>query len=256
MLASPLIELWPRLPAVLRRPVVSALTRARLRSKILRLVNEPKIPTGFLTPTPETPPALDVCLEHVARLGVAGNYYEFGLFRGYTFWYAQRSALRIGLRDMQFYGFDSFCGLPAIEGVDAESGEFRKGDYSATLAQVKRNLDNHGVNWAKTHLVQGFFDTSLARFDEGLDAADQVAVALIDCDLYSSTIPVLEFLSKRLQDGSILMFDDWNCFNASDDMGERRAFREFLAAHPEWTAESFVSFGWHGQAFLLRGATW
>ena len=78
-----------------------------------------------------------------------------------------------------------------------------------------------------------------------------VMLALIDCDLYSSTVSVLDFLDNLLQDGSILMFDDWNCFGKSDERGERRAFREFLARHPIWRADPFVSFGWHGQSFVL-----
>ena len=49
-----------------------------------------------------------------------------------------------------------------------------------------------------------------------------------------------------------LLFDDWNCFNKSDEMGERLAFREFFAQHPGWRAEPFITFGWHGQAFIMK----
>jgi hypothetical protein len=151
----------------------------------------------------------------------------------------------------RFFGFDSFQGLPKPEGVDAESTEFAERDYSASREEVKWYLDKYGVDWTRSFLIEGYYDNSL---QEGLKPELEmrpVMVALIDCDLYSSTVCVLGFLDNLLQDGSILMFDDWNCFDKSDEKGERRAFREFLARHPYWRADPFVSFGWHGQSFIL-----
>ncbi|MGZ5294966.1 MAG: hypothetical protein ACXWH5_13390, partial [Actinomycetota bacterium] len=67
-----------------------------------------------------------------------------------------------------------------------------------------------------------------------------------------STVPVLRFLASLIQEGSILLFDDWNCFDRSDQKGERRAFREFLAKNPQFAAEKWTSFGRRGQAFVLH----
>ena len=79
-------------------------------------------------------------------------------------------------------------------------------------------------------------------------------MVLIDCDLYQSTVPVLAFLDDLLQEGSIVLFDDWYCFGDSDDRGEPRAFNEFLADHPQWTAESWIDFPVYGKAFVMRRA--
>jgi hypothetical protein len=59
----------------------------------------------------------------------------------------------------------------------------------------------------------------------------KAAVVLVDCDLYASAVPVLEFVAPLLQTGTILIFDEY--WNLGEDAGERRAHREFSERHPE-----------------------
>jgi predicted O-methyltransferase YrrM len=244
-------EVWRRLPSRVRDRMRDKIVRRVAGMEFLRRrIKRPAI-DGFLTLTPETPPAISACLERALATGVQGDYYEFGMYRGYSFWWAQKSANALGLKQLRFFGFDSFRGLPKPEGIDATSPEFNERDYAAALEDVKWYLEKYGIDWSRSFLIEGYYDDSLHDGLKSEFAMMPVMVALIDCDLYSSTVDVLEFLSDLLQPGSILMFDDWNCFEKSDDMGERRAFREFLTAHPGWRADPFVSFGWHGQSFVL-----
>jgi O-methyltransferase len=60
-------------------------------------------------------------------VGPDGDYYELGLFRGYTFWYAQQVCRELGMTATHFYGFDSFRGLPDVEGIDQVNHPFFKG---------------------------------------------------------------------------------------------------------------------------------
>ena len=55
----------------------------------------------------------------------------------------------------------------------------------------------------------------------------------IDCDLYSSTVEVLDplFANNMIADGCIVCFDDWNCNRASPRFGQRRAWREMVEKH-------------------------
>lgn len=241
-------EIWRQLPTSVRQPVREIIFKLVAHNKFLNH----KVNVGsFIAMTPDTPPAVRVCLEKAHLVGVQGDYYEFGLYRGYTFWFAQQSAQSLGLNLMRFFGFDSFQGLPKPEGIDAETGEFSENDYAASIDEVKYYLERYGVDWKKTFLVKGFYDDSLKPELKTNFEMNKVMVALIDCDLYHSTTMVLNFLGGLLQDGSVLMFDDWNCFNQSDEKGERRAFREFLEKHSSWRADPFISFGWHGQSFVL-----
>lgn len=207
---------------------------------------------GFTTFSPASLAGLLRCLRTVRSSGTGGDYFEFGLFRGYTFWFSQRAADALGLQTMRFWGFDSFAGLPEVVGVDACTDEFKQGDYACSLETVTANLDRWGYDAARSRLVPGYFDRLPATAAQHAPEAGKVALALIDCDLYSSTAPVLGYLADRLQAGSILLFDDWNCYGGDDDKGERLAFREFLGAHPEWIADDLLDVGWHGHAVRLR----
>lgn len=196
--------------------------------------------------------ALAKSLRRMHANNLRGDYFEFGLYRGHNFSAAQRLARRFRLDpEMRFFGFDSFEGLPEPVGVDVE-GEFSKGDYACSRPDVVATLEKRRADWSRIHLVEGWYHLSLTADLKVTLEPGPVGIALVDCDLYESTVPVLRFLASLVQDGSILLFDDWNCFDRSDQKGERRAFREFLEANAHFSAERWISFGRRGQAFVLH----
>jgi O-methyltransferase len=209
---------------------------------------------GFDTANRYVLPALEQCLRRLADPGSQrpGDYMEFGLFKGYAFCHAQRLAREMNLDSMRFFGFDSFAGLPAPRGIDATPDEtFYEGQYACAKATVERNLNARGVDWQRTFLIEGFFAESLTAATRQIYGMERVALALIDCDLYESTVQVLAFLGPLLGHGSILMFDDWGAFGGDDDKGQRRAWREFHAGHEHWSAEPWFAYGHYGQVFVL-----
>ena len=80
---------------------------------------------------------------------------------------------------------------------------------------------------------------------------DKIAVALIDCDLYSSTAEVLNFIKDMLSNKCILMFDDWNCFGKDKIRGQRKAFNEFLEKNNDFVAKPYFSYSLYGQTFFV-----
>jgi hypothetical protein len=52
----------------------------------------------------------------------------------------------------------------------------------------------------------------------------------IDSDLYVSAMDVLDFLfsHRRVAEGALIFFDDWNCNRGSLEFGERKAWREIV----------------------------
>jgi hypothetical protein len=213
-----------------------------------------RLDRSFRSLSPGAPDAIRQALvetkEHL--VGEDGDYYEFGLFRGYTFWFAQNACRELGIAKMHFYGFDSFGGLPPIEGVDLTNNQFFEGQFESSEEEVVRNLSKRGVDWSRTTLVEGFFSDSLTEELKRRHAFRQVSIAFIDCDLYSSTREVLVWLNGLLTDGSIILFDDWYSFGPSPELGQQRAFREFMRAHPEYVAEPLLEFADHGKGFVLR----
>ena len=233
-----------------------------LTAKLLRALGVNKIAHrayykyvhGFNTANKFVLPAIERCFQELVESGspVSGDYMEFGLFKGYSFWYVQQVARRLNLHSMRFFGFDSFAGLPEPRGVDVTPDEhFYEGQFNCSRATVERNLDAEGVDWDRTFLIEGFFSDSLTLELRRKYSMKRVALALIDCDLYESTAHVLNFLKPMLDDGTILLFDDWNAFDASDAKGQRRALREFLGAGP-WGAEPLFAYGHYGQVFVMR----
>ena len=55
------------------------------------------------------------------------GYYEFGLFRGFSFWYAEQVSREYTDASFRLLGFDSFEGLPQPQ-LDVEAAAFEKGD--------------------------------------------------------------------------------------------------------------------------------
>lgn len=250
--SSLLTPAWNRLPPRLREVLRRRLRKKAAPEALPEALKERLDSVGFSTSTPDTSPAIYDCFAALADSGVLGDYYEFGLWQGYSFCVAQAAASSAGRTEPQFFGFDSFMGLPPLTGPDAESREFKAGDYAGSFEEVVSNLNHFGVDWERTHLVKGWYDHLPGSAAHVATKMGPAALVLVDCDLYESTVPVLQFVRDRIQPGTIVMFDDWNCFDRSDDMGQRRAFGEFLDENPEWKATPLLSFGWHGQAFTMQ----
>jgi hypothetical protein len=144
------------------------------------------------------------------QVKIAGHYLEFGVFTGGTIRFM---AKRVG--DNLIHGFDSFKGLPEDwAGFQLGSAAF---DVAGRLPRIPANVKLH----------PGWFDQSLPLW---LAAnAGPVAFIHIDCDLYSSTKTIFDFLGDRLHAGTIILFDEY--FNYPNWRNhEYKAFQEFVTA--------------------------
>jgi hypothetical protein len=211
---------------------------------------------GFRSASPGLDEGFTAIFAEAARRGslADADYAEFGVFKGYSFWLAQKLAAEHGFQPRCF-GFDSFEGLPEVRGLDQTAhGEFRKGQYACSLDAVRGNLDSAGIDWQRTHLVKGFFDRTLTPELIERHRIRRIGVAMIDCDLYESTVTVLDWIRPLMAEGSILIMDDWNCFGGDQNRGQRRAMREFLAAWPELRLDSIATYGLNSEAFMVQVA--
>jgi hypothetical protein len=152
-------------------------------------------------------------IKHIRDNNVEGDIVEFGIYQGSMLGKLLDHAEAIGLR-RQFYGFDSF------EGLSEPSPE---NDYDS---------------WKKGQYAAGY--------DPEAQAIEKIAYARIDVDIYDPTVDCLNFLTGRLTDRSVLVFDDW-AYTA--EKGESRAFFEWQSRTPQYRFE------WLGQCssrFYLR----
>ena len=131
---------------------------------------------------------------------------EFGVYSGNTINHIA------SLTSRKVYGFDSFKGLP-----ERWRDGFRKGHFEVTtLPKVRPNV----------RLIKGWFSDTLPVFIKEHD--ESIGFLHVDCDLYSSTKTIFEFLESRIHPGCIIVFDEYFNYPEWED-GEFRAFQEFIA---------------------------
>src|SRR5450432_804103 len=197
--------------------------------------------------------AIERLADYLVGAQIAGDYVEFGVYQGTTFAYAYQWLVPY-FKDMQFVAVDSFEGLPEPTGLDAENGytsNFHQGEFACSEEQFISNLKANGVDMNRTQLIKGWFDQTLASENAEKYGVTKIAAAWIDCDLYESTIPVLEFITSRLSTGAVLLFDDWGCFRNQPDYGQQRAINSWLEHNPRIKLHPLFDFSWHGRAFTF-----
>jgi hypothetical protein len=159
----------------------------------------------------------------------SGYYMEFGCHSGTTMKMAWTHFR--WLFDFRYVAFDSFEGLPKISEID-RMAIWQEGRLKTEEEDFVRVVTQSGMPREKLRTVKGFYNDSLTPACAERLLPTKAAVIYVDCDLYESAVPVLEFCVEFLQPGTLLVFDDWNCFYGDPMKGERRAFREFCEAHP------------------------
>ncbi len=161
---------------------------------------------------------------------------------------AYRLSQRCG-HQTRFYAFDSFEGLPST----SETGEkFHGGQYACSQEEFLLRLKKAGVDTSRVTCIKGFFDQSLTRDLQNEMAGHKVAIVWVDCDLYESTVPVLDFIVPFLQTGTIVCFDDWFSYGGDPMKGEIRATREWLEKTPHIQLTHYRDFGISGRSFIVQ----
>ena len=117
-----------------------------------------------------------------------GMLMEFGVAGGRTLNHFARM-----FKNKIVYGFDCFDGLPETWTWYIRKHSFRQ----HTVPKVRDNCE----------LVIGMFEDTVSKFLEIHN--EPVAFIHIDCDLYSSTYCALSQLAKRMQPGTVILFDEY-----------------------------------------------
>lgn len=177
----------------------------------------------------------DLCLDLIDKLEeekIPGAIIEFGVASGS--WLGrildhtdQKHTTR------EVYGFDSFEGLPEPD-TKNDGDAWQKGQYAYSLEYVQDVL--RLVERKHLHLLKGWFSQSF-KTGEAEDIRE-ICFAKVDCDLYGPAVECLDFITGRLSDGAVLMFDDWTHLAT---LGETKAFMEWVPRVPQYRFE-FIGF--------------
>lgn len=145
------------------------------------------------------------------RVTLQGLFIELGVYTGRTINFIAALNPR-----RTVYGFDSFEGLPEPWiredlSIPIGAGSF---NHPGELPIVLNNVQ----------LIKGWFTHTLPQFT----LSEPIAFLHVDCDLYSSTSTAFKHLGNRIRPGSILVFDEFYNYPASEEH-EFKAFQEFLS---------------------------
>lgn len=145
-----------------------------------------------------------------------------------------RGGMVAGISDIldsnrEYYLFDSFEGLPEPKEIDGHSAieytinqdsDFYFNNCTASEEIAKEAMSiSRAINY---HIVKGWFNESLAKFD----TSKKIAILRLDADWYDSTMDCLEKLYDFVTPGGVIIFDDYytwdGCSKAVHDFFSKR----------------------------------
>lgn len=192
--------------------------------------------------------------------GLRGDILEFGVLYGYTSQLFAKMIKQFHFHDCRLHLFDSFEGLPANQGQDHFSYESVNKQWFCGAMKVEERIPNEIqkrltalLGKERVYVVKGFFEESCLKHIERVNIQKALIVHL-DCDLYSSTKFVLKTLIERniLQEGTIVICDDWMCSFGNPNFGQQRALSEIKEEYPYWHFEKYLNYGIGSQAFVIH----
>lgn len=140
----------------------------------------------------------------------SGTVLEFGVATGRTL-----NQFAHWLPEKTVHGFDGFVGLP-----EDWTSRMRKGFFArSTLPWVRKNCQ----------LWVGWFNETLPGFKEQVQGSKPIALLHIDCDLYSSTVTILNELKNNIVPGTVIIFDEYINYPGWQ-LDEFKAWKEHVGA--------------------------
>jgi len=141
------------------------------------------------------------------------DYLEFGVFEGETidFWCKLNKNPK-----SQFYGFDTFTGLP-------EDWKNLVGGRPKSTWDCKGDLPK--IDDERVHFYKGLFQKTIDQFLKDYQPQEHIIIHN-DSDLYSSSLYLLTRLDDIIKKDTIIIFDEFN-----NVMDEFRALEDYCASY-------------------------
>ncbi|PZE20524.1 TylF/MycF family methyltransferase [Paenibacillus xerothermodurans] len=151
---------------------------------------------------------LQQCMASVIANNVPGDFIETGVWRGGACIFMRGFLKAYGITNRQVWVADSFEGLPE---PDIQNYPQDIGSALHTVSQLEVSLENVQENFAKYDLLDEQVRFLQGWFKDTLPTApiQQIAVARLDGDMYSSTMDSLRNLYPKVSPGGYIIIDDY-----------------------------------------------
>ncbi len=184
-----------------------------------------------------------------------GDYLEFGVFTGSSFVFAMhihRKLQYLSKHPTKFYGFDSFEGFGEVQEVDTHPF-YTNDTFRVDANKVISNIKKQGRG-CQIELVKGYFNESIKGRSASSMGIEKSRVIFIDCDLKAPSAVALEFIKPTLQQGTILIMDDFYSYKGDPSLGVCGAFEDFNRSFTNIEWRRIFDYGYGGAAFILARA--
>lgn len=193
---------------------------------------------------------------------IEGDVFEFGVYTGRSLAllqiaheeYLKESIHKINF-SRDFIGFDSFKGMFKTNHPRWEDGSFSTNhSWHPTMKIGEKVTKGKVMNFFKTlnmkppTIIEGYFEKSVKEFLKKYSR--KAAIIHIDCDTYENTKLILENIKSILQEGTIIMFDDWFSYKGNPKMGGAKAFNDFKNDCKGFSFIDYFNYGSFCKAFI------
>ncbi len=189
----------------------------------------------FTMTSPERVFSLVEAVRYIEKNNIEGSIVECGVWKGGSMMAVAETLKVTGNKNRQLYLYDTYEGMSA----PTEHDKTFSGDKAATLLEidlnkeknlvwaysaletVKQNMQSTGYPEDKITYVKGKVEDTIPQTIPG-----KIALLRLDTDWYESTLHELIYLFPLLQEGGVLILDDYGHW-----AGAKKAVDEYVAQH-------------------------
>ena len=159
---------------------------------------------------------------------------------------------RVGnIKNRKFIGFDSFEGFGELNEKDKHPF-YNNLNFKTDYKSVQKRLMSLKGSAEEVTLVKGFFNETCDNIAPSTYGINLAAVVMIDNDTYSGAQSCFRFIEPILQEGTIIILDDFFSYKGSDEKGLCGAFTEF-AIVSKFKFRQISDYGMGGVLMIVSG---
>jgi len=153
---------------------------------------------------------IEHCIKSILQRNIKGDFVEAGIWRGGAVIFMKAVLKELAIKERRIWVADSFRGLPKPSknfAADATNKLYLEKILSVSKAAVKNNFSRFGLLDSSIIFLEGLFKETLP-----VAPINKIALLRLDCDMYESTITVLNNLYQKVSDGGFIIVDDYHSF--------------------------------------------
>jgi len=136
------------------------------------------------------------------------DYLEFGVFNGSSIWSMYHAAKNMKKDAIRFFWFDAFKWLPK-ESENEDAWVWKQWYYSCSFDKMSTCLQTRNIATNNITRIKGWYTDTLNNNLLKQYNLSNPWIIFIDCDTYSSSKTVLDFISQLIHKPVIICLDDW-----------------------------------------------